>query len=92
MLDTARHFIPVQAILDVIDLMSYDKMNVLHLHLIDIQSWPIVVPGYPELAQWGAYANYSHVYQPADIARIVTYAKERGVRVVPGTRTAGAGW
>jgi hypothetical protein len=34
MLDTARHFIPVPAILDVLDLMSYEKFNLLHLHLI----------------------------------------------------------
>ncbi len=84
MLDVSRHFVSVPSILDVIDLMAYDKMNVLHLHLIDTQSWPIVVPGFPRLSQWGAYANYSHIYTPADIERIVTFAKYRGVRVVPG--------
>jgi hypothetical protein len=54
----------------------------------DIQSWPIEVPGFPALTWLGAYANYSHVYTPADIANIVAYAKDRGIRVVPGARMA----
>lgn len=83
MLDVSRHFIPVPGILNVIDAMSFVKLNVLHLHLIDTQSWPIVVPEYPRLSHWGAYSNFSHTYSPDDIANIVNYAHMRGVRVIP---------
>ena len=83
MVDTARHFLSFPSLRAVIDLMSYDKLNVLHMHLSDDQSWPLVIEALPLLAERGAYSNFSHTYSVADMKGLVAYAWERGVRVVP---------
>lgn len=41
MIDTARHFLPLQTILHALDGMAAMKMNVLHIHLVDAESWPV---------------------------------------------------
>jgi hexosaminidase len=49
------------------------QLNMFHWHIVDSQSFPLVVPGYTELALHGAYSNHS-VYSPQDVAHIVSYA------------------
>lgn len=44
-----------------------------HWHIVDSQSFPLVVDGFPELAEHGAYSS-SEVYSQADVADIVSYA------------------
>ena len=82
MIDSARHFLPISAIKRTIDGMSYNKLNVLHWHLIDAQSFPIEVTGYPDLADKGAY-GMKYKYTHAEVIDLVSYAKARGIRIVP---------
>jgi hypothetical protein len=51
-----------------------------HWHIVDSQSFPLVVPNFQDIAQKGAYSADS-VYTPQDVAHIVTYAGE--VRSLP---------
>lgn len=83
LLDTSRHFLSLSALKEVVEAMSWAKLNVLSLHLSDDQSWPLVVASAPLLALRSAFSNYSHVYTPAMIADLVDFAKLRGVRVLP---------
>jgi hexosaminidase len=55
MIDTARHFQPLDLIRAVIDGMVAVKLNVLHLHLTDDQGWRFEVKKYPRLTQVGAW-------------------------------------
>ena len=55
MVDTARHFVPREALLDFIDTMALHKFNRLHLHLTDDQGWRIEIRKYPKLTQVGAW-------------------------------------
>ncbi|KAK4129529.1 glycoside hydrolase family 20 protein [Parathielavia appendiculata] len=80
MLDTARHFFPVSDILRTIDAMAWNKMNRLHVHVTDSQSWPLVLPSMPEVSEKGAY-HPSQTYSPADIDNIQKYGVARGVEV-----------
>lgn len=81
MLDTARHFLPVATITAAVDAMAMNKMNVLHLHLVDAQSFPVESSSYPNLtaAAYSPQSTYSH----ADLAGVVAHAAARGIRVVP---------
>ena len=53
MLDVARHFFSVDDVKRVIDLISYYKLNVLHLHLSDDQGWRIEIKSWPNLTMHG---------------------------------------
>ncbi|KAJ2849949.1 Glucosamine-6-phosphate isomerase (Glucosamine-6-phosphate deaminase) (GNPDA) (GlcN6P deaminase) [Coemansia brasiliensis] len=80
--DTARNFYSVESIFRTLDAMSYNKMNVLHWHVVDSQSWPIESKTYPELQEKGAYSK-SMSYSYNDVQRVIAYARDRGIRVIP---------
>ena len=82
MLDTSRNYYPVEDILRTIEGMSMNKLNVFHWHITDSQSFPLVVPSEPGLADKGSY-GLDMMYSPADVSRIVEFGLEHGVRVVP---------
>jgi len=55
MLDVARHYMPVEFLQKLIDLMAMQKMNRFHLHLTDSQGWRFESKKYPKLTKIGAY-------------------------------------
>ncbi|XP_062105114.1 beta-hexosaminidase 3 [Humulus lupulus] len=80
LIDTSRHYLPLPVIKSVIDSMAYAKLNVLHWHIVDTQSFPLEIPSYPKL--WnGAYSN-SERYTIADATEIVSYAQRQGINVL----------
>ncbi|KAI9265556.1 glycoside hydrolase superfamily [Helicostylum pulchrum] len=81
LLDTSRQFYPVTSILRIIDAQVYNKMNVLHWHATDSQSWPLYFRSHPELSDKGAYSK-KETYNPSDVKGIITYAESRGIRVI----------
>ncbi|VVA12390.1 PREDICTED: beta-hexosaminidase [Prunus dulcis] len=96
LLDTSRHYLPVDVIKQVIESMSYAKLNVLHWHVIDRESFPLEVPSYPKLWK-GSYTKWER-YTVEDAIEIVSFAKTRGINVmaeidVPGhAESWGAGY
>jgi hexosaminidase len=87
MLDVARHFLPIEDVLDFIDRIALLKLNALHLHLTDDQGWRIEIRSWPELTGVGASTSVGGdgggFYTQDDYRRIVAYAAERFVTVVP---------
>jgi hexosaminidase len=81
-LDVARHFFSLGIIRKMVDAMSMQKFNVLHLHLVDTQSFPLVLESHPELADKGAWAE-GQVYTAEGLRALVLHAARLGVRVVP---------
>lgn len=81
LLDSSRHFLPVTTMRAVIDSMTYAKLNALHWHMVDAESFPFNAPSFP---QFGRLASYSPVerYTVSDVRGIVDYARDRGIRVV----------
>lgn len=82
LIDSSRHFLPVSQILHTIDALAYNKLNVLHWHLVDSISFPCGSDTYPAFAQHAAY-DPSAIYSPAQMRAVVAYGLERGVRVLP---------
>ncbi|KAF7332325.1 Beta-hexosaminidase [Mycena kentingensis (nom. inval.)] len=88
MLDTARNYFPVADIKRTLDAMSWVKINTLHWHVVDSQSFPLVIPGFEVLSKNGAYTK-SAVYTPQDVKEIVAYAAARGIDVIAEIDTPG---
>lgn len=81
MIDTGRHFISVPKIQHILDGLAMLKLNVLHWHMVDAESFAFKGNAFPELTN-SAFARMA-VYSVADVKQIVSYAKERGIQVIP---------
>ena len=59
MMDIARNFQGKKEILKIIDMISFYKLNVLHLHFNDDEGWRIEIPGLPELTEVGSKRGHT---------------------------------
>jgi|GEM_PF-828900 len=77
LIDVARHFIELPALLRTVDGMAHHKLNVLHLHLTDDQAYRFPSEAYKKLNASGP------TYTREELRELVAYAQARGVRIVP---------
>jgi hexosaminidase len=80
LIDSCRHFMPVEVIKRNLDGMAAVKMNVLHWHLTEDQGFRIECKTFPKLHQLGSDGLY---YTQNQIQDIIIYAADRGIRVMP---------
>ena len=76
MLDPARRFLSLDALLVTLDAMALCKLNVLHLHLTDDQGFRFRSRAYPKLASAESYSR-------EELRTLVTAAADRGIRIIP---------
>jgi len=57
LLDPARHFIPKETLLEMLDAMAMHKLNRLQLHLTDDQGWRIEIRAFPRLTARSSWRN-----------------------------------
>jgi hexosaminidase len=60
--------------------MAAVKLNVFHWHLSDDQGFRVESKRYPKLQQMGSDGNF---YTQAEVRHVVSYARDRGIRVIP---------
>ena len=110
MLDVVRDFRTVDEVLEIIDLMASWKLNTLHFHIADDESWCLEIKDFPELTDFGAHhalpdwelqessalkptanGQIGNVtfYTTEEYKRILRYAWERRIRVIPEFDTPG---
>jgi hexosaminidase len=104
MLDVVRDFRTVDEVFEIIDLMASWKLNTLHFHIADDESWCLEIKDFPELTEFGAnhalpdwnlqetsalkpsangkIGNISF-YTAEEYQRILRYAWDRRIRVIP---------
>jgi hexosaminidase len=80
MIDSARHFQPMEVLKRNIDAMAAVKLNVLHWHLTEDQGFRIETKKFPELHQMGSDGLF---YTQDQAREIIRYAADRGIRVMP---------
>ncbi len=80
MIDVGRHFMPVSVIERNLDGMEAVKLNVFHWHLSDDQGFRVESKRFPRLQEQGSDGLY---YTQKQIAEVIDYARDRGIRVVP---------
>lgn len=79
MMDTCRHFFPVETLKELIEEAALAKLNVLHWGLSNDQGWRVESFRFPGLHEQCAPDYYTQ----AQVREIVEYARLRGVEVVP---------
>ena len=110
MLDVVRDFRTVDEVLEIIDLMASWKLNTLHFHIADDESWCLETKDFPELTEFGAHhalpdwelqessalkptanGQIGNVtfYTAEEYKRILRYAWDRRIRVIPEFDTPG---
>jgi hexosaminidase len=83
-LDLARAFFTLDEVRRVIDLLALYKINVLHLHLTDDQSWRL-----PMRRPAGGREPGGACYSAGDLRAVAAYAAERFVTIVPEVDSPG---
>ena len=98
LLDVSRTFQPVHEVKRAIDYMAYVKLNKLHFHLVDNESWRVELKKYPNFAKEGGFRGgdaklhpihgsfhkkYGGYYTQDELRDIVAYAAERNIEVIP---------
>jgi hexosaminidase len=80
MLDCGRHWMPVDVVERNLEAMAAVKLNVFHWHLTEDQGFRVESKRFPRLQEKGSDGQY---YTQDDIRRVVAFARDRGIRVVP---------
>ncbi|MBR2281198.1 MAG: family 20 glycosylhydrolase [Spirochaetales bacterium] len=98
-IDVCRHFMSVDELKRIINVMSMVGYNVFHWHLTDDQGWRFGVEGYPLLESIASVrANTEYIkhemtdggfYSDDDLRDIVGFCSERGMTVVPEIEVPG---
>ena len=58
-LDVSRHFFSKEEVMKLLDVMSFYKLNTLHMHLTDAGGWRIEIDKYPKLTSETAFRTES---------------------------------
>lgn len=80
LIDSSRHFTPLDVIRRNLDGMEAVKLNVFHWHLSDNQGFRVESKKAPKLHGLGSNGQY---YTQEEIRDVIAYARDRGIRVVP---------
>jgi hexosaminidase len=80
MIDSARHFQPMEVLKRNLDAMAAVKLNVLHWHLTEDQGFRVESKKFPELHKMGSDGNF---YTQDEVREIIKFAADRGIRVMP---------
>ena len=80
-MDIARNYESPATIMHLLDGMALAKLNRLHLHATDAQSWPLEIPAMPELSAKGAYRP-GLAWSAADLEEVQEHARARGIQTI----------
>lgn len=91
-LDISRNWISPDDVMRTIEAMAANKLNRLHLHASDAQSWPLEIPSLPDLAIKGAYSQ-AQIWRTEDLEAVQLHGTYHGIQVfteidLPGHTTS----
>src|SRR5216684_3169345 len=80
LIDVGRHYEPLEVLKRNLDAMAAVKLNVFHWHLTEDQGFRVESRKFPRLQALGSDGLF---YTQDQVREIVSYARDRGIRVVP---------
>ncbi|GLQ17648.1 beta-N-acetylhexosaminidase [Maritalea porphyrae] len=97
-LDVSRQFYPFEDVKRFVDILAWNKMNILHWHLSDDEGWRVEIKAYPELTNAGAkrganeampaqlgsgFETYGGFYTQEQIKELIAHGEAINVEIVP---------
>ena len=82
MIDASRHFVPLEYFIPILNGMMYTKLNILHLHLSDDESYTLSSIKYPNLTNYTTYEGNSS-YSVNQMRELIHFAQTRAVHIIP---------
>jgi hexosaminidase len=97
-LDVSRQFYPYESVKRFIDILAWNKLNILHWHLSDDEGWRVEIKSYPELTNAGAkrganevmpaqlgssFETYGGFYSQEEIKELIAHGETLNVEIVP---------
>lgn len=97
-LDVSRQVYPLASVARFIDILAWNKLNVLHWHLTDDEGWRLEIKAYPELTEIGARRGPDEImtaqlgtgarttaghYTQQEVRELVAKAKRINVDIMP---------
>jgi hexosaminidase len=79
LVDTGRDYMSVSKLKSIIEAMSWNKMSVLHWHITEMDSFPLVLDSVPQLAKTQSFSS-QQVYTKDDVSSIIAWGRLCGVR------------
>ena len=80
LIDVGRHYEPMEVLKRNLDAMAAVKLNVFHWHLTEDQGFRVESRKFPKLHALGSDGFF---YTQDQVREIVSYARDRGIRVMP---------
>lgn len=80
LIDSCRHFMPLEVIKRNLLAMAAVKLNVLHWHLSEDQGFRVESKTFPKLHELGSDGMY---YRQEQVREVIQFASELGIRVMP---------
>src|SRR3989442_6304857 len=80
LIDVGRHYEPLEVLKRNLDAMAAVKLNVFHWHLTEDQGFRVESRKFPKLQALGSDGLF---YTQDQVREIVSYARDRGIRVMP---------
>lgn len=80
LVDSCRHFLPLEVVKRNLLAMAAVKLNVLHWHLSEDQGFRVESKTFPRLHQLGSDGFY---YTQEQIKEVIELASDLGIRVMP---------
>lgn len=91
MVDSARHYLSVRTLERTINALMLNKMNVLHWHITDDESFPLLLTKYSQITETSKFSD-AWIFTKSDVQHLIEYAMARGVMIVPEIDTPGHTW
>ncbi len=89
MLDSVRHFQPIELVYKIVNQLAALKINRFHWHLTDDQGWRFESLGYPRLNTIGSWRDneeggrYGGYYTREQVRGLIEHARLRNITVIP---------
>ncbi|KAF4747906.1 hypothetical protein FOZ62_030249, partial [Perkinsus olseni] len=83
LIDTGRHYLPMEILYKNLQLMSFNKMNVLHWHLTDDIAFSLDLTRDRRYSRLQEGNPYPYTYSKREIIKFVKFANLLGIKVIP---------